>query len=77
MLGLTLFFFELSYAIRFLWDKCAYEVIVEKNNNLFAYYLMYDIVTFFDGMSFFALLYCHFKNFREDQKQIEESDQSG
>ena len=56
---IILLFFELSYAARFGFDTFQDRF----RHNTFVYLLVYDFVIQLDGLSFFALLLVHYKNF--------------
>ena len=60
-LTIVLFFFELSYLSRFLWDEFAITFI--NGNYEFGYFMLYDAITLCDGMSFLAILVFHKRNF--------------
>lgn len=55
---LILFFFELSYFSRFIWDEW---LITSKKR--FLQFFVADLVMFLDGLSFLALLILHRKSF--------------
>ena len=63
-LAIILFFFELSYGLRFVWDVLIYSGS-DNTSKGFGYYLAFDMVGFVDSLSFTALLLFHRKNFRE------------
>ena len=63
-LVMILFFFELSYGLRFVWDVLIYSGS-DNTSKGFGYYLAFDMVGFVDSLSFTALLLFHRKNFRE------------
>ena len=57
-----LFFFELSYLIRFLEDK--QWLGVHYDENLFAFLFVVDLMYILDGISMLALLIFHYRNFK-------------
>lgn len=60
-----LFFYEISYLLRFLEDVCQ---IVDYKDDLFTYLIFIDVMFIFDGLSLLALLIFHFVNFKETQR---------
>ena len=56
---MILFFFELCYAVRFIFDK--FDFWMEFYS--FGYLVVYDLVIMLDGLSFLALLTFHYRNF--------------
>ena len=63
-LAIILFFFELSYGLRFIWDK-----FIEENfaYDSFKYCISFDIICYVDALSLTALLLFHNKNFKEQR----------
>ena len=61
-LKITLFFFEVSYLSRFLWDIWIVEYLTELS---FAYGFCYDMSLYIDVLPFIGLLLFHYKNFRQ------------
>ena len=47
--------------MRFLFEKNVFPIHKHKP---YGWVLVYDVVVYFDGLSFFVLLYYHLKNFR-------------
>ena len=67
---IILFFFELSFLFRFVFDSIIAPQIT-KNYENWSYFqteFTYDIVVFTEGLSFIFLLFFHFKNFRVQGK---------
>ena len=66
VLGVTLFFFGLSYLVRFIWDNFQKFIfnLEDENYQVFKYEISYLVVVTIDGLSFLALLTCHFFNFK-------------
>ena len=62
-LAIILAFFGLSYLFRFLWDEFLGFKLLNLNNE-FYFFLVYDIVSYADGLSFTALLLFHRTNFK-------------
>ena len=62
-LTIILVCFGLSYLIRFVWDEVLSGRLKDEDQ-MFLFYFVYDLVTYFDGMSFAALLFFHRSNFR-------------
>ena len=54
-----LLLFEVSFFVRFVWDLTN----VPLTHYYFAFITIYDIVVFFEGLSFFAMLLVHFRSF--------------
>ena len=51
--------------MRFIWDEFIYLHEEGVDNHFgFGYNIAYDMICIFDGLSFFALLLSHHKNFR-------------
>ena len=63
VLGIVLFFFSLSYLVRFIWDEFLFEHF-NGSGEMFGIFLGYDIVYYIDGMTFLALLLLHRNNFK-------------
>ena len=63
-LSIILFFFELSYLVRFLWDKFISPALYDANAPLFYYALLYDLMAYAEGLAFMVLLLQHSCNFR-------------
>ena len=61
VLFVTLCCFELSYLIRAIWDLKSSPL---QYSNFFLYCILWDVVAIIDGLSFFALLYFHYRNFK-------------
>ena len=60
---ITLVCFELSYLIRFVWDEyLAYKLY--ELATCFQCELVYDLLSYFEALSFVALLLCHKRNFK-------------
>ena len=57
----VLVFFEFSYATRFIYDQFIEPIVVK---SLFWYVSSFDLVLFPEGLSFLALLYFHYRNYR-------------
>lgn len=62
-LAIILAFFGLSYLFRFLWDEFLGFRLLNLDND-FYFFLVYDIVSYADGLSFTALLLFHRSNFK-------------
>ena len=60
-LAIILFFFELSYLLRFFWD----DIFAPEIADSFAREIVYDLIAFADGLAFTALLIFHKNNFTE------------
>ena len=58
----VLFFFELSYLFRFILDYKATYLI--KNMEIFKFLIWEDLAFIFEAVSFLALVFFHFLNFR-------------
>ena len=63
VLSTVLVFFELSYGFRYIYDLYLLEYLVV-NGHIFAAVVCTDLVFVFDGLSFFFLLFYHYKNFK-------------
>ena len=64
VLSTVLVFFELSYGFRYIYDLYLLEYLVV-NGHIFAAVVCTDLVFVFDGLSFFFLLFYHYKNFKK------------
>ena len=59
----------ISYGIRFTWDNFFSLLLYDRGTaepeelDMFNYFVCFDLVTLFDGLSFFVLLYFHRRNF--------------
>ena len=62
-LTLVLFFFEIGYAFRFVWDKYL-EVILFEQYDFFTYYFVADLVAISEGISLLILMIFHRRNFK-------------
>ena len=66
-LKITLFFFELSYLSRFIYDQFLYNVFYDCENQkeeAFAFVITFDACLYLDVLPFIGLLLFHLKNFR-------------
>ena len=61
-LSVILIFFELSYLMRFIWDKFIADA---SDLSLFYYELGYDMMAYAGGLAFMALLLQHNRNFMQ------------
>ena len=62
-LVITLFFFSLSYGLRFAYDGFL-ESYFENRGERFSSYFTYACLSFAEGTTFMAVLLCHNKNFK-------------
>ena len=69
-LAIILIFFGLSYLFRFVWDEFLLDLLFEHD---FICEFAYDLVSYFDGLSFAALLLFHKSNFKVHQ-QVQENE---
>ena len=67
---LILIGFELSYLIRFAWDAYLVNSTFNKNN-MFNFWLAFDIVNYAAGLTYAALLLFHRKNFSIKNYEVE------
>ena len=72
-LTVTLFFFELSYLSRFLWDQFAKNILTYRS---FANDMLYDVSLYLDVLPFIGLLLFHYKNFKYNKEVNEEPETS-
>ena len=63
----VLFFFLIGYLVRFIFDMFGFNL--DSSEEYFKFYLFMDLTYFFEVVSFLALLYFHFKNFREQKDE--------
>ena len=63
-LAIILFFFELDFGLRFVWDKFIYSAALD-DKETFGFALGFQLVCLVDALSFSALLMFHYMNFKE------------
>ena len=72
-LAIILFFFELSYLLRFIWDNFIEELLLpedEVDQSMFPYSLAYDSLVYVEGLAFMTLLLQHTCNFRTSDSSV-------
>ena len=75
LLMTILFFFELSYLLRFIYNSWGSNLYDE--NKFFRFLILEDLTYVFEAVSFLALVGFHFKNFRPQASQEKIDDPRG
>ena len=60
-----------SYLLRFVWDEVIRETLLEKTDDVFLFYLVFDVVGYAEGLSLAALLLFHKSNFKLKKCKLE------